>query len=1039
MTSVNTNIAAMTALRNLQATQSLLEGTQNRISTGFKINDAKDNAAYWSIATTLRSDNKSLSTVKDALGLGSATVDTAYQGLNKAKDVLDEIKSKLTAASQDGVDRSKIQAEIAELQKQLKSIAASSTFSGENWLSVDSASPSYNANKSVVASMSRDQKGAVTIGTIDVDTSAVKLFDANANADGIADSRLSLTTATGAALNVGGFVSAAPPSIAGLGFTGTATGSAGTTAAGAVATLGTLNMAAVTKGDVITFSLTVDGTNNTVRLKTSDLAADGSDFVSKLQLAVTSAVGAGKVTVSAPSNVVTLTAGSVGTASQITVGAVTTVNGDGAVTDTAGILTAGALPAPAFGSSFGAVAKMNTTAYTAPTAAGGAIASTAIGTVTSVGSDGTMTFDITYNGVTKTGITTGTITKDASAATQAGNMKLAMQTAIDTAFANTVSTQNGRVYTAGDITVGGTGANLTITTANKGSAETVKIGNLSGTGGFAAASNAVAGLAVAGVTATGTGQGAGIVAGDTYSFNVQYGSTVKQISHTFAASDFVVSGGVAGIASGWTTKGQPTAAEWATFLQTKIDTAFTGTGFNGNDASGNPIGAVYSASNHDITVTQTGGMFELSTRNKGANMAVGISSVSGSIYGVTTGAGSRLGLDANSTSYYYDATNTKTLGSGTVGYGKDSQPLLDIGTFSDTNLLANDTISLSVNLGGTQKTISISTAGMLAAGNTNANAATFQTKVQNALDSAFGTGPNNTKLVTFLAQDSNNSNHMTIKATAAGSTSYIAVSNVTAQDGDNVTSSTAGLTAGATNTGLTANGTNVAAASTAVLASTGAFTGPLTFGVNDSITLNLSVDGNAKSVTIAQSDVKAALSGAATINTATDYAAVLNAAFTAGNVGVTVTAPSNVLTFTRAGGAGAGSVQVTSVTPSGGASTMSVDKIDVSDATLSTLNVTSANRKDVLSAYISLVNTAINKVSSAASSLGSVASRIQMQQSFVNTLMDTIDKGVSNLVDADLSEESTKLQALQTKSQLGMQALSIANQSAQSILALFRG
>ncbi len=116
MTSVNTNAAALTALRTLQATQSQLETVQGRISTGFKIGEAKDNAAYWSISATLKSDNKSLGTVKDALGLGAATVDTAYQGLTKAKDVLDEIKSKLTAATQDGVDRNTIQNEISSFR-----------------------------------------------------------------------------------------------------------------------------------------------------------------------------------------------------------------------------------------------------------------------------------------------------------------------------------------------------------------------------------------------------------------------------------------------------------------------------------------------------------------------------------------------------------------------------------------------------------------------------------------------------------------------------------------------------------------------------------------------------------------------------------------------------------------------------------------------------------------------------------------------------------------------------------------------------------
>lgn len=78
MSSINTNYAAMSALQNLQQTSKQMLEVQNRISSGFKVANAEDNAAYWSIATTMRSDNKALSTVQDALGLGSATVNVAY-------------------------------------------------------------------------------------------------------------------------------------------------------------------------------------------------------------------------------------------------------------------------------------------------------------------------------------------------------------------------------------------------------------------------------------------------------------------------------------------------------------------------------------------------------------------------------------------------------------------------------------------------------------------------------------------------------------------------------------------------------------------------------------------------------------------------------------------------------------------------------------------------------------------------------------------------------------------------------------------------
>ncbi len=65
--------------------------------------------------------------------------------------------------------------------------------------------------------------------------------------------------------------------------------------------------------------------------------------------------------------------------------------------------------------------------------------------------------------------------------------------------------------------------------------------------------------------------------------------------------------------------------------------------------------------------------------------------------------------------------------------------------------------------------------------------------------------------------------------------------------------------------------------------------------------------------------------------------------------------------------------------------------------------------------------------------------RIDMQKDFVSKLMDSIDRGVGQLVDADMNKESTRLQALQVQQQLGVQALSIANGSTQSILSLFRG
>ncbi|CAN1724005.1 Flagellin C [Hyphomicrobium sp. 1Nfss2.1] len=193
MASINTNIAAMTALRSLTATNNALTETQDRISTGLRVASAADNAAYWSIATTMRSDNSALSTVQDALGLGAATVDVAYTALDEAKNIVTKIKDKLVAAAQPGLDREKIQTEISELQAQLKGIADAASLQGQNWLSVDSSAAGFNATKQVVSSISR-AGGTISVQTISIDTTSMVLFDANAAASGILDSTRNAVT-----------------------------------------------------------------------------------------------------------------------------------------------------------------------------------------------------------------------------------------------------------------------------------------------------------------------------------------------------------------------------------------------------------------------------------------------------------------------------------------------------------------------------------------------------------------------------------------------------------------------------------------------------------------------------------------------------------------------------------------------------------------------------------------------------------------------------------------------------------------------------
>ena len=169
MTSILTNVAAMAALQTLRGISNNLQDTQNRVSSGYRVEKAADNAAYWSIATTMRSDNKALSAVSDALGLGAAKVDTAYTAMDSAIDVVGEIKSKIVAATENGVDKKKVQEEIDQLQDQLVSIAQSASFSGENWVA------GANGTKSVVSSFVRDGSNGVSVKMTDyvLDNSSV--------------------------------------------------------------------------------------------------------------------------------------------------------------------------------------------------------------------------------------------------------------------------------------------------------------------------------------------------------------------------------------------------------------------------------------------------------------------------------------------------------------------------------------------------------------------------------------------------------------------------------------------------------------------------------------------------------------------------------------------------------------------------------------------------------------------------------------------------------------------------------------------------
>jgi flagellin len=90
------------------------------------------------------------------------------------------------------------------------------------------------------------------------------------------------------------------------------------------------------------------------------------------------------------------------------------------------------------------------------------------------------------------------------------------------------------------------------------------------------------------------------------------------------------------------------------------------------------------------------------------------------------------------------------------------------------------------------------------------------------------------------------------------------------------------------------------------------------------------------------------------------------------------------------------------------------------------------------SAFLGALDADIQNVNLAMTHLGTGSNAMASQLKFVGSLQDSLNEGISNLVDADMAEESAKLQALQTKQQLAIQALMIANQSSSILLQLFK-
>ena len=135
--SVHTNTSAAIALQNLTRTNERLGDVQTRISTGLKVQGAKDNAAIWAIAQGQRADVGALSSVKQSLDRATSIADVALSAGESISDLLNQLKEKVVAAKDTSLktqSRQLLDADFKALLKAISSQISNATFDGGNLL-----------------------------------------------------------------------------------------------------------------------------------------------------------------------------------------------------------------------------------------------------------------------------------------------------------------------------------------------------------------------------------------------------------------------------------------------------------------------------------------------------------------------------------------------------------------------------------------------------------------------------------------------------------------------------------------------------------------------------------------------------------------------------------------------------------------------------------------------------------------------------------------------------------------------------------------
>lgn len=167
--SVHTNEAALIALQNLNKTHMDLGEVQNRISTGLKINNARDNAAVWAIAQGQRADIGSLGAVKMSLDRAKSIADVSATAGSTISDLLVQIKEKVVAAMDPSIDsasRTALDSDFKSILRQITQVVSNANFDGANMINGSVSQIKFIANADATGFITLSSQNLSLGGTI---------------------------------------------------------------------------------------------------------------------------------------------------------------------------------------------------------------------------------------------------------------------------------------------------------------------------------------------------------------------------------------------------------------------------------------------------------------------------------------------------------------------------------------------------------------------------------------------------------------------------------------------------------------------------------------------------------------------------------------------------------------------------------------------------------------------------------------------------------------------------------------------------------